>query len=145
MGDIARAQRLYVTERPEGRCDVFEATVDVPATTADLCLVGTFIADALDGLGLVATSTAGVFLAVLRDDMTSDATERIADAALRADPPEAVGDSPIEPRPDPDPVGALAQAHVADLRNRIAQLAQTGRPPARVVPPGSGPRGRDRD
>lgn len=104
---------------------MFEATVDVPATTADLRLVGTFIADALDGLGLVATSTAGVFLAVLRDDMTSDATQRIADAALRADPPETVGDSPIEPRPDPDPVGALAQAHVADLRNRIAQLANT--------------------
>jgi hypothetical protein len=120
---IARARRLYAIERPDGRYDVHEATVDVPESTAALRSVGRFLAEDLGGLEQVVTHTAGVYLLVEVGDKGVE-VERIAAAALHAVRPEAPA-GPVEPRPSPDPVGVLAEAHVAELREQVARLSAT--------------------
>ncbi len=120
--EVARRRRLYSIDRADGRIDLVEATVDVPVTTGDLRPLGVVIAGRLDGVYAVATNTPGVFLVVPDDDL-SDEVEQIADAALRADAAPTAPDLPIEPGDSADPVGALAVAHVADLRVRVEHLS----------------------
>lgn len=123
LAQSARSRRLYAIERPGGRYDVQEATVDVPESTADLRPIGTFLSEDLGGLEQVPTHTAGVYLLVMVGDRSAE-VDRVAAAALHAVRPEAPA-AKVESRPSPDPVGMLVEAQVAEMRAQIARLAST--------------------